>query len=61
VTETSTTKADLERALAQICFVASMRDSFIIEAYEAGVTKMRIHKITGVSRPTIDRILRGTR
>lgn len=33
------------------------RDELIIDAIEAGITKHRIHIITGIARSTIDRIV----
>jgi Homeodomain-like domain len=35
------------------------RDEIVIMAYNAGFKKTVIHKVTGISRSTIDRILRN--
>lgn len=35
------------------------RDYLVREAVAAGFAKMRIHELSGLSRATIDRILRG--
>lgn len=35
------------------------RDSLVIGAYRAGVTKKKIHELSGLSRSTIDAILRN--
>jgi hypothetical protein len=34
------------------------RDAIIIRAYAIGINKNRIHRLTGISRSTIDRILK---
>jgi len=34
------------------------RDTIVIEAWMNGVTKYRISQITGLTRPTVDRILK---
>lgn len=49
--------ADAERLLAAWAALRSDRDALIRDALAAGVTKMRIHQITGIGRATIDRIV----
>ena len=34
------------------------RDRLVNRAYTAGVTKIRIHQLTGIARTTIDRIIK---
>jgi hypothetical protein len=38
----------------------SRRDEFVRNAYAAGVSAHRIHKITGIARTTVARILQGS-
>lgn len=47
----------LEAELQNYARVIAGRDSLIIRAQRAGITKNRIHTITGISRSTIDRLL----
>jgi hypothetical protein len=35
------------------------RDALVLGALEAGLTKVRVHELTGIARTTIDRILSG--
>jgi hypothetical protein len=44
--------ATADRALREIA-------ALLPDALEAGITKMEIRRLTGVSRPTIDGLLRG--
>src|SRR5215469_2348034 len=37
----------------------SLRDDVVISAYECGLTKMEIHRLTNIHRTTIDRIIRS--
>jgi hypothetical protein len=46
-----------EQELAAWAAANEYRDDVIRSAYQAGVTKSRIHAMTGVARTTIDRIL----
>ena len=39
--------------------LAGQRDPLVREAGRRGIAKTRIHELTGLSRVTIDRILRG--
>lgn len=48
--------ADAERALAAWGAMRAARDEIVRRALSAGVTKTRVHEITGISRATIDRI-----
>lgn len=48
--------ADAERELAAWGAMRASRDEIVRRALAAGVTKTRIHEITGISRATIDRI-----
>lgn len=43
--------------LAEWVEVTHSRDARVRAAVTAGVTKYRVHKITGIGRSTIDRIL----
>ena len=36
-----------------------VRDETVRAAHDAGVSKMRIHQLTGLARTTVDRILAG--
>lgn len=47
----------LEAELENYARVVAERDNLIIRAQRAGITKNRIHTITGISRSTIDRLL----
>ena len=47
----------LEAELENYARVIAGRDSLIVRARRAGITKNRIHKVTGISRSTIDRVL----
>ena len=52
---------DIEGDLVEWARVYLDRDRRVRRAYAAGVTKHRIHTLTGISRPTIDRLLtKGT-
>jgi hypothetical protein len=50
--------ATAEAALAEWARITGDRDNRVRGAIAAGVTKNRIHTITGISRATIDRILK---
>ncbi|MFE1784226.1 hypothetical protein ACFW9F_16990, partial [Streptomyces sp. NPDC059506] len=54
----STRAAESERALAGWAALHRRRDDIVREAFDAGVPKTRIHELTGLSRSTIDRLLR---
>lgn len=47
-----------EAALREYVAITNDRDNRVINAYTAGITKNRIHTITGISRVTIDKILK---
>lgn len=49
--------AEAERNLINWARYNGRRDEFVRSAHRAGVQKMRIHALTGISRQTIDRIL----
>jgi hypothetical protein len=40
--------------------ISGARDLFVKKAHAAGMSKHRIHVITGIARSTIDRIIRST-
>jgi hypothetical protein len=46
------------QALYDLGFNLRMRDEIVKRAVKAGMSKYRVHKITGLGRPTIDRILK---
>lgn len=52
-------RARLEQELAEWAAGQSDRDNLIRAAYVGGVTKLRIHQLTGIARTTIDRIIKG--
>jgi hypothetical protein len=54
---TEWTRDHAEQELAAWAAANEYRDEIIKGAYRAGVTKARIHAITGVARTTIDRVL----
>jgi hypothetical protein len=47
-----------ERELVAWATASACRDDVVIAAHRAGVSKARIHAITGIARTTIDRILK---
>ena len=47
-----------ERELVAWATANACRDDIVIAAHRAGVSKARIHAITGIARTTIDRILK---
>ncbi|WP_431889521.1 hypothetical protein [Nocardiopsis alba] len=47
-----------EADLREYAAITDDRDNRVINAYTAGITKNRIHTITGISRVTIDKILK---
>jgi hypothetical protein len=49
-------RACLESQLQTLGNWLDARDAVIIRAHEAGISKQRIHRITGVARTTINRI-----
>lgn len=51
-------KEAAEAALREYVAITDDRDNRVINAYTAGITKNRIHTITGIARTTIDRILK---
>ncbi|WP_282790962.1 DUF6003 family protein [Streptomyces sp. CC224B] len=51
-------KAAAERELTQYRRTVDGRDEMIRRANQAGVSKHRIHLLTGIARTTIDRILK---
>lgn len=52
-----TDKERAEAALAEWAHVHRDRDRRIREAVAAGVSKHRVHQLTGISRVTIDKLL----
>ncbi len=51
-------RANARRSLALWHRIAKSRDQRILDAYDAGLTKSEIHRLTGVSRPHIDVVIR---
>lgn len=37
--------------------ISSLRDAAILDAFDAGLSKAEIHRLSGVSRPHIDKVL----
>jgi hypothetical protein len=52
------TTSRAERELVAWATANACRDDIVIAAHQAGVSKARIHAITGIARTTIDRILK---
>jgi hypothetical protein len=50
---------DAEQRLIEWVTVARDRDTRVRAAVEAGLSKYRVHRLTGIGRSTIDRILAG--
>lgn len=50
-------KATAERELVQYRRTVDGRDDMVRRARSAGISKHRIHVLTGIARTTIDRIL----
>ena len=46
-----------ERNLTEYQRIASSRDSRVLDAHNAGISKNRIHTLTGIARTTVDRIV----
>ncbi len=55
------TPAEAERMLAEWAEVVRSRDDRVREALAAGLTKHRVHILTGISRATIDRVVGARR
>lgn len=51
------TPEEAEQLLTEWAFVTRDRDNRVRWAVAAGVTKHRVHQLTGIGRSTIDRIL----
>jgi hypothetical protein len=51
------TREEAEAALRAWATVTAQRDELVEAAHQAGVSKNRIHTLTGIARTTIDRIL----
>lgn len=51
-------KESAEAALREYAEVTADRDNRIRQAHTAGITKNRIHTISGIARTTIDRVLK---
>lgn len=51
------TRDEAEAMLREYAAITSDRDARVRAAVEAGVTKLRVHQLTGIGRATIDRIL----
>ena len=54
------TPGEAERMLSEWAAVTRDRDTRVRSAVTAGLTKHRLHHITGIGRSTIDRILART-
>ena len=48
-----------ERGLINYRATVEGRDDLVVHALDAGLTKHRIHVLSGISRSTIDRIIDG--
>lgn len=55
---TSDEQAAAERELADFRATLEGRDDMVRRALAAGISKNRIHTLTGIARTTIDRILK---
>jgi hypothetical protein len=53
------TREEAEAALEAWRSAVGQRDELVQAAHRAGITKYRISQITGITRPTIDRILKA--
>lgn len=51
------THGDAERMLTEWAASFGGRDALVLAAFRAGVSKHRIHTLTGIARTTLDRIL----
>lgn len=51
------TREEAEQLLSEWVLVTRERDNRVRAAVTAGITKHRVHQITGIGRSTIDRIL----
>ncbi len=51
------TREEAEDMLREYAAVAGDRDSRVRAAVQAGVSKRRVHQLTGIGRMTIDRIV----
>jgi hypothetical protein len=51
------TRDEAEAMLREYAAVAGDRDPRVRAAVEAGISKNRVHHLTGIGRTTIDRIL----
>jgi hypothetical protein len=51
------TTGEAERLLAEWAASSGGRDAVVLAAHRAGVSKHRIHLLTGIARTTLDRIL----
>lgn len=56
-------RAAIENALTRLKLdtarLRADRDMLVAGAVQAGIAKLRVHQLTGISRATIDRILKG--
>jgi hypothetical protein len=53
------TPGQIEDALADYAAIVAGRDELILAALAAGLTKHRIHLLSGIARTTIDKIIAG--
>jgi hypothetical protein len=51
------TRAEAERMLTEWAASFGGRDALVLAAFRAGVSKHRIHALSGIARTTLDRIL----
>lgn len=56
---TELTVRQAERLLIEWAAVSAGRDGRVRTAYASGVSKMRIHELSGLARSTVDQILAG--
>jgi hypothetical protein len=54
-------RADAERVLAEYGATTAARDEIVLAAIGAGVSKHRVHVLTGIARTTVDRIVDSAR
>lgn len=55
----ATQQAQLEQELTEWAASVADRDNLVRAAYAGGVTKQRIHELSGIARTTINRIVKG--
>ena len=51
------TEEEAEQALTRYAEARDSRDDLVFAAFNAGLSKHRIHELSGIARTTIDRII----